>query len=360
MPVRMRRFQTVVVVVAIILMALVVRPVALPLFFAAILAGLLHPLYFRLTRRFRGRRGVVATALTMSVFLAVVGPIMGLVAAAGAQAKILTHEGQLALKDGRVDTAIGRLPVLLQGSVKSLISSVPSAAEVVGADGFSTTLTSVVSVAGEVMLTFALIFVALFFFLREGRALVVWLEGVLPMPPGQFVSILGEFRKVSRSVLMSVGLTAGVQAVSGLIGLLLARVPNAFFFAFLSFVMALIPMVGAASCYVLIGAVLLLNGSTGAGAFLILWGIVVVGLVDNMLRPLFIGDGAAMHSGVVFFSLIGGLAAFGVAGLLLGPLVVAFFLAVIRVHNRVQTAAAAGAQPRSGLALWPNADLPAP
>lgn len=132
-------------------------------------------------------------------------------------------------------------------------------------------------------------------------------------------------------MLVAEGATAGVQAGAGLIGLLIAGVPNPIFFTLATFFLALVPAIGAASCFVLLGAVSLLDGHTGVGVFLPLWGVVVVGLVDNIVKPLFIKDGAAMHGAVVFFSLIGALAAFGAPGLVAGPLVVAFFIAVVRV-----------------------------
>jgi predicted PurR-regulated permease PerM len=68
--------------------------------------------------------------------------------------------------------------------------------------------------------------------------------------------------------------------------------------------------------------------------FLALWGVVVVGLVDNVIKPLLIKAGMEMRSAVVFFSLIGGLAAFGAIGLIVGPLVVALFLALLRIYRR--------------------------
>jgi predicted PurR-regulated permease PerM len=192
----------------------------------------------------------------------------------------------------------------------------------------------VISTTGHLLLMLALTFIGLFIFLLEGPALIAWFEGLVPMREGELRSILGEFRMVSRSVLLAVGATAAVQSVTGLVGLLLAGVPNPVFFALLAFFLALVPAVGAASCFVVMGLAYLLGGMTGTGIFLLLWGLLAVGLVDNLLRPFFIGDGAAMHTGLVFFSLLGGIAMFGVAGLVAGPLTVAFFIAVMRVEAR--------------------------
>ena len=172
---------------------------------------------------------------------------------------------------------------------------------------------------GTLLLHVVLGLIALFFLLLEGPAFVGWIESILPVPPGQFRNLLGEFRRVSRSVLVAEGATAGVQALTGLVGLLIGGVPNPIFFTLATFFLALVPAIGAASCFVALGAVYLLDGHTGTGIFLLVWGLLIVGLVDNVVKPLFIKDGAAMHGAVVFFSLIGGLAAFGAPGLVAGP-----------------------------------------
>jgi predicted PurR-regulated permease PerM len=82
---------------------------------------------------------------------------------------------------------------------------------------------------------------------------------------------------------------------------------------------------------------LLVTGHPYMAAFLAVWGLVVVGLVDNLVKPLLIKRGLDIHGAIVFFSLIGGLATFGAIGLLLGPLFVALFLALLRMYHRDYT-----------------------
>jgi predicted PurR-regulated permease PerM len=84
----------------------------------------------------------------------------------------------------------------------------------------------------------------------------------------------------------------------------------------------------------LAAGILYVTGHPYLSLFLALWGVVVVGLVDNVIKPLLIKAGMEMRSAVVFFALIGGLGAFGAIGLLMGPLVVALFLALVRIYRR--------------------------
>src|SRR5262249_41405887 len=153
-----------------------------------------------------------------------------------------------------------------------------------------------------------------------------WIDENVPFGGIRIQELVGEFRRVSVAVLVSTLATAGVQALAATIGFLIARVPNPVFFTVLTFVLGLVPAVGAASVVLAVTGLLLLLDHTGPAIFLGLWGVIVVGLVDNLLKPLFIRGGLELHGAVIFFSLIGGLAIFGALGLIAGPLIVAFFL----------------------------------
>ena len=165
--------------------------------------------------------------------------------------------------------------------------------------------------------------VALYFFLVEGDELVDWLDRVSPLRPGQTRELMTEFKRVTYAVIVSTVITAAVQAAAAVVGYLIARVPNPIFFGGLTFFVAFIPAVGAASVCLVAAGLLFVTGHPYAALFLAIWGVVVVGLVDNVVKPYLIKAGMQLRGGVVFFALIGGLGAFGTVGLLIGPLVVA-------------------------------------
>jgi predicted PurR-regulated permease PerM len=151
---------------------------------------------------------------------------------------------------------------------------------------------------------------------------------------GQTRELMSEFRKVSYAVLVSTVVTAAVQAAAAFVGYLIASVPYALFFTGVTFFFAMIPVVGAAVIVLFAAFILLVTGHPGMAAFLAAWGILVVGLVDNVVKPWLIKGDIEMHGAVVFFALIGGIAAFGMIGLLVGPLAVALFLAILRIWRR--------------------------
>lgn len=337
------RFFLALMVVATVLVALVLRPVVKELLLAVVLAGMLWPLQTWLTRRLRGRRGVAAGILVFAVVALLLGPVATmatLVIRDGADGVKFVSD---AVRSDDVRKLIDLLPEGARHSVRDAIDQMPrDVSSAVGALSGSqeqaiSTATRVASMTGAFLFHSVLMLIALFFLLVQGRELVRWLASVSPLGSGQTHELLETFRKVSVAVIASAAITAAVQAVAALIGFLITRVPNPLFFTLVTFFVAFIPAIGAAVVCLFCAALLLVTGHPYLAIVLAAWGLVVVGLVDNLVKPLLIRRGLEIHGGVVFFALIGGLATFGAIGLLLGPLSIALFLAVLRMYHRDYT-----------------------
>jgi predicted PurR-regulated permease PerM len=339
-----RRVFTGLIILSIVLLALVVQPFAKGFFLAAVLAGALYGSHKRLTRWFRGRSNASAGLICFLVVVALLIPLTGftafLITEAVDGAKFISET----LRKEGVDGLVERLPGPAQRLANNLMDRFAveefqlddKFQEQVSSQGGTAAkaVTGVVTATGSFAFQTAMMLIALFFLLVDGKRLVEWLESVSPLKRGQTTEILREFRHVVIAVLVSSVATAGVQSVVALIGYLIARVPVPFFFAAVTFFVALIPAVGAAVVCLAAALLLLITGHPWAALFLAIWGVVVVGLVDNVVKPLLVKRGLHMHGAIVFFSLLGGLAAFGTVGLLIGPLIVSFFLALVRIHER--------------------------
>jgi predicted PurR-regulated permease PerM len=192
----------------------------------------------------------------------------------------------------------------------------------------------ILSATGNFAFQATMMLIALYFFLVDGTKLVAWLSDVVPLKRGQLAELLSDFRRVAVAVLISTVATAGLQAVVALGGYLIARVPNPVFFTLATFLFALIPAVGGGGAVLAVALLKLATGSTLAAIFLVVWGTVVVGLVDNVVKPLLMRGGLEIHGAAIFFALLGGLAAFGPIGLVAGPLALAFLIAVVRIYSR--------------------------
>ncbi|CAM3747248.1 AI-2E family transporter [Corallococcus sp. ZKHCc1 1396] len=339
-----RRVFVGLILLSILLLALVIRPFAEALFLAAVLAGTFHGLHTRLKKRLRGHGSVSASVIVLGILMALLLPLGGLTAFVVAEvSEGVRFVTQTVQKDG-MSGLVEKLPSGIQGPVTNLIERLPLEQEqldskfqeqVTSQGGTAArAVTGAVAATGTLLLQATMMLIALFFFLTDGERLVQWVESVSPLRRGQTRELLREFRGTSVSVLVSTVATAGVQAVAALVGFIIVGVPAPLFFAGLTFFLALIPAVGAAVVVLLAAGLMFLSGHPWAALFLTIWGVVVVGLVDNVVKPLLAKKGMNQHGAIIFFALLGGLAAFGAVGLLLGPLIVAFFLSVVRIFER--------------------------
>jgi predicted PurR-regulated permease PerM len=300
----------------------------------------MEPLHARLAAKLRGRSRLAAVILVLGAVVVLGGPLVALAA-------FLLKEGNEALKfvsaavrGDEVAHLVAKLPASLERAVTGALGRLQDVNQMlerqINAQGgkAAAAVWAALSATGSLMFGLAMMLIAFYFFLVQGGELVSWLDDVLPLRPGQTRELLAEFKKVSFSVIVSAVISSGVQALAALLGFLISRVPHPVFFAAVTFFMAFVPALGATSVCLLAAGILYVTGHPYLSLFLALWGVVVVGLVDNVIKPLLIKAGMEMRSAVVFFALIGGLGAFGAIGLLMGPLVVALFLALVRIYRR--------------------------
>lgn len=339
-----RRFLLLLLAVAMFLLANLIRPLASALLTAAVLAGVLYPLQKRLARRLKNSPSFAAGILVFAVVIAIVGPILGMSAFVVDEAtKGIKFVIDTVQSEG-VSGLIERLPQVLQGPAHDLVGHID---ERLGSDvgktvaeqvqqtgaGAAAAVGKAVAATWQFAFNATMMLIALFFLLVQGNELVAWLDSVLPLRKGQTRELLTEFKKVSYAVVVATVVTAAAQAAAALVGFLISRVPHPIFFAAITFFGAFIPAIGAATFSLLAALILLITGHPYFALFLAIWSVTVVALIDNVVKPLVAKGGMNMPGAIVFFSLIGGLGAFGPIGLMLGPLIVAFFVAVLRIYR---------------------------
>jgi predicted PurR-regulated permease PerM len=337
------------VLLAIGLLALVVYPFASALLFAAVLAGAFHPWLERLSARWGGRRQTAAVVLSAGVALLLVLPVAALTVSVGRQVVEGVGYVQETLRTGGLPALVAKVPAPLrpaadraldhlmpQGQGQAQIEELAAAQT-----GRATAAVGgIIKTTSNILLQVALMLVAFFLLLVDGPKLVDWLGEVVPLRPGQTREILRDFRNTSVAVLVSSIATAGVQTLVAVIGYLLFGVPQPVFFAAVTFVVAFIPAIGATSVTLVLALLLYMTGHPTQALLLGLWGAVLVGFSDNIVKPLLMRGRMEVHGGLIFFALLGGMATFGPVGLVAGPLILSFFLAVVRMCRHEEEAAA--------------------
>ncbi len=179
-----------------------------------------------------------------------------------------------------------------------------------------------------------ILLVALFFMFRDGKAFFDWFLGLVPMEPVHKMAVARSAYETFKAVSIGVFVTAMAQGVTAMIGFFIAGVRLPVILGIATFVTSLL---GASFVAWLPVALFVMMDRSGAGLFLLIWGLVVVGWLDNILKPILIGSRARMPFVLVFFSILGGLKMYGLLGLLLGPILVAAVLAFARIYREAYT-----------------------
>lgn len=316
---------------------LVLLPFIVPLLWAAILGFVSFPLFARLSAIVGGRRNLAAALATMLMASAFVAPLFLLIAmlqgelgAALSAVKAFLHRGPHTLPE-----PIASLPVIgawLQ-SLLDTASADPAAfsrmlAEWAGARGEE--ITRLVGGAGRNAAKFALSLIALFFIYRDGERLLMQVRHVLHRAIGARIDhYLQAIAATTRAVVYGLVLTALAQGTLAGLGYAVAGLKAPLLLGALTALLALLPF-GAPLVWVPVGVWLVINGEMAAGAGLLAWGALVVSWVDNLIRPAVISNATDIPFLLVMFGVLGGLAAFGLIGVFIGPVVLAVAVAVWR------------------------------
>ncbi|HHC6513073.1 TPA: AI-2E family transporter [Vibrio parahaemolyticus] len=186
--------------------------------------------------------------------------------------------------------------------------------------------------ATNFLMDFFLMLFVLFFLLRDHDKIISAIRHILPLSRSQEDRILTEIEQVSKSAVMGSFLTAIAQGLAGGIGMWLAGFPGLFWGTMMGFA-SFIPVVGTALIWIPAAAYLFLTGDMTWAIFLTAWSVVIVGSIDNLLRPLLMQGSAGMNTLMIFFSLLGGLHLFGLIGLIYGPLIFAVTMVLFNIYE---------------------------
>jgi predicted PurR-regulated permease PerM len=179
----------------------------------------------------------------------------------------------------------------------------------------------------DFLVSFFVMLYLLFFLVRDGASLSKMVRGALPLAPPHTHFLLNKFTTVIRATVKGNVVVALTQGALGGLAFWVLGVQGALLWAVLMAFLSLLPAVGAALIWLPVALYFIAVGSVWQGASLIVYGVVVIGLVDNVLRPLLVGKDTQMPDYVVLMSTIGGMALFGINGFVIGPVIAALFMA---------------------------------
>jgi predicted PurR-regulated permease PerM len=314
------------------------EPIWVPVFLGLVIAVGVYPLQEKLLRKFGGKHpglpAAIITAAVMIVALAILAFVVLVVGhrvieVANDISKRYASGGTEGLLGGEVTRLLSRFGLQPEGLQARVAEMARNVANVLGRQA-----TNIVT--GLFSAIFIFIFTALtsYYLLKEGPEGTSWLVQMVPLPDGQVAQIVRDVRDVTRAMLFSTGVMSLYQGVTSGIGYWIFGVDSPLVWASLTGVASILPAVGTAFIWAPVVIVTIATGHVGKGIGVLVWSMVVVVFVaDYILRPKLVGAKMRMNDLLVFIAIFGGIEAFGILGIVLGPLAVAILLSLIRIYE---------------------------
>jgi predicted PurR-regulated permease PerM len=323
---------------------LILSPFVTPLVVSTTLTLIFYPLHARISRRLKNRPNAAAGVSVALIMVIVIVPTILLAWLLIKESRVVSPSARQWVQNVRTqsfDTSsfppatqkILRKAEALLGSWEIdlqdiFLKNLDQIGGQISAFG-GRVLKNVVFLVFDVLVTAF----TLFFFFRDGEKIVRRIMDLVPMEHDHKEHILKRLDQTLSAVVRGVFITATVQGGLAGIAYTLAGLNFSVLLTFATAFMALIPFAGAASVWIPVSVYMFLKGATVKAIFLFCWGILVVSLVDNILRPILIGEKAKLPILLLFFGILGGLQVYGFIGILIGPLMIASVLAFAKIYR---------------------------
>jgi predicted PurR-regulated permease PerM len=314
-----------------------IQPFLSVILWATVLVILFHPVHRRLRQRIRSPSlaALVSCVLVILIILVPVALITLAVINELANAVETVQQGADYLLDpnsritGPILTFLGHYIDINQlRSEEFLVERIRG----VGGQLASRTLGFIGGLVGAIVQTFFVIF-TMYYFFRDGDNISRSVRDSLPLEREQADSIMIRTREVIDASVYGVITIAMIQGTLGGLAFWALGLRSAIIWAVVMTFLSMVPMLGAFIVWVPAAIYLALTGHWVKALILAAWGTLVIGMIDNFLRPKLVGSRTRLHELLIFFSVLGGLNVFGVLGVVLGPVVLAITLALIDVYR---------------------------
>jgi predicted PurR-regulated permease PerM len=316
-----------------------IRNFLMAIFLAGIFSALSYPLYSRLSKWFGGRRAPASGVTILIILFVILLPLGGLFGIVTSEAiKVGTSvkpwiEKQIAAPDAVVER-LNRLPYA-ENVMQHREAILQKAGEAVGSISkfFINHLSSVTfGTINFVFMLFVLLY-TMFFLLMDGEKLLYKMLYYLPLEDHDEHIILEKFTSVSRATLKGTAVIGILQGGLSGIAFAVVGIPSAIFWGTIMTVLSIIPGIGTALVWIPAAIILAGGGHIYRAAGLAVFCAVVVGSLDNILRPALVGKDTQMHELMIFFGTMGGIFMFGVPGIIIGPIIAALFITLWDIYG---------------------------
>ncbi len=356
--------RAVLILVLIVISAMffwVIQPFLLSIFVAALFAALFTPLYRWFLRRVGERQALASILTLLTVLLFVFVPLFFVFGTVLSQALEVAQSAkpwvqEQLMQPGAITARLEALPFYEQllpyremtldwiGKLTGILSK-----------WAADSVTSLTLGSFSALLSLIIILYTMFFFLMDGDRLLYYLLYYLPLDDEDEKKLLVRFTSVTRATLKGTAVIGILQGILAGGALHIAGIPSALFWAVAMMFLSVVPGIGTALVWGPAVVYLMVSGEYLTAAILAVYCIVVVGSIDNILRPKLVGNDTRLHELMIFFSTLGGLMLFGFMGFVIGPIIAALFVTIWELygHEFSEWLPTTAFKPRSG-----EVDLP--
>lgn len=338
--------QNVFLAVLLVLSFIVLKSYILTLLLGAIFAYLLYPIFDKLNLKLKNTN-YAATIVVLGFLLIIIIPVVFLLQTMTVEVFSFYSTFSVKLSQSMsIDQDCSRSLicqannfVTTQLNYLGLDESLKSALKNI-VDKFVSWVSNFLFALPSHFLSIFVFFFSMFYFLKDGPMFVEKIKLYLPLSQKNKSYLIDKFGGVTKGIIYGYIITALIQGVVAFIGYALLGISNPLFLGFLTAIAGLLPFIGTALIWIPIALILLANGLMDSSLVLIIkaaimfiYGAFVIGLVDNLYRPKIIGKHAHIHTLLVLLGMIGGLSVFGITGLVIGPIILVFAIALLDIYK---------------------------
>ncbi len=329
-----QKFTTRIVIYSIILLLflltfLMIRSIIIPIIFGLLLAYVLQPVYRLMLKKLKSKN-LTAAILIILLLTIVLIPIYFLVPLLLKQ----LFQAYLFVQQISFTDIINKfLPgILSPEATKTVANHINNLAINAFTDSLNS-ITNIIINVPNLLLKFAVFIFTFYFALRDAEKLKEFMLKLSPFSQSTEKLFLHEFRGITNSVIYGQFIIGLIQGLMVGLGLLVLGVPGTLIFTVIAMIASVIPLLGAWLVWLPVSIYLILSGNLASGLLLFFYGLFFVSVVDNVLRTIFISKTTSLHPALGLIGVIAGLYSFGLVGLILGPLILAYILIIINFYK---------------------------
>ncbi len=311
------------------------------IFLSGLTAAMAMPLNNKFIKLTKGKKGLSSAATLATLFLCVMVPLSAILAMFIGQAVQISKKIQPKVENfienrTTVDDVVANIPhgdllITYQDQILEKGGEIISSISLFFVNRLSSFTLSTV----QFLFLFFLYLYTLFFFIKDGKAILNKVLYYLPLPSNEEQRLLKRFTSVTKATLKGTLLIGMIQGGLAGISLGLAGIDSALFWSIIMMVLSIIPVVGTVLIWLPAVVILILSGSIIPGILVLLWCGLIVGNIDNLLRPKLVGQDAGLHELLILFSTLGGLSLFGMAGFIVGPILAAIWVTLWDIYGEM-------------------------